>query len=98
VAATRKALASSISPTPRTRPHGATGRVDRAKASAAGVDAIKRSKAAAYADLAPMIADLAAQGLSLRAIAARLNEQGEVTRRGLRWAAVQVMRILNGAA
>jgi DNA invertase Pin-like site-specific DNA recombinase len=73
-------------------------KVDRAKASAAGVDAIKRNKAAAYADLAPMIADLAAQGLSLRAIAARLNEQGEVTRRGRRWAAVQVMRVLNGAA
>jgi hypothetical protein len=62
-------------------------KVDRAKASAAGVDAIKRNKAAAYADLAPMIADLAAQGLSLRAIAARLNDQGEVTRRGRRWAA-----------
>jgi DNA invertase Pin-like site-specific DNA recombinase len=31
------------------------------KGSAAGVAAIKRNKAAAYADLAPMIADLAAQ-------------------------------------
>jgi hypothetical protein len=45
-----------------------------------------------------MIADLAAQGLSLRAIAARLNEQSEVTRRGRRWAVVQVMRVLSGAA
>lgn len=64
------------------------------KGSAAGVAAIKRNKAAAYAELAPMIADLARQRLSLRAIAARLNEQGETTRSGRPWAAVQVSRVL----
>jgi DNA invertase Pin-like site-specific DNA recombinase len=67
------------------------------KGSAAGVAAIKRNKAAAYADLAPMIVDLASEGLSLRAIAAKLNEQGELTRRGRPWAAVQVQRVLRDA-
>jgi hypothetical protein len=32
--------------------------------------------------------------LSLRAIAARLNEQGETTRSGRPWAAVQVSRVV----
>ena len=65
------------------------------KGSARGLAAIKRNKVKAYADLAPMIADLAAQDLSLRAIAARLNEQGEVTRRGRPWGAAQVSRVLD---
>jgi len=67
------------------------------KGSAAGVEVIKRNKAAAYADLGPMVADLSTQGLSLRAIAARLNDQGETTRSGGQWAAAQVSRVLKAA-
>jgi hypothetical protein len=38
--------------------------------------------AAAYADLAPVIAGMRAEGLSLRRIAGRLNVLGHTTRRG----------------
>jgi DNA invertase Pin-like site-specific DNA recombinase len=49
---------------------------------------------AAYADLAAMLAVLRAEGLSLRAIAARLNEEGHTTRGGRPWNPVQVARVL----
>jgi DNA invertase Pin-like site-specific DNA recombinase len=48
----------------------------------------------AYADLAAMLAELRAGGLSLRAIAARLNAEGHTTRRGRPWNPVQVSRVL----
>ncbi|WP_410000375.1 recombinase family protein [Planctomyces sp. SH-PL14] len=38
--------------------------------------------------------ELRDQGLSLRGIADRLNEDGHTTRRGLPWNQVQVMRVL----
>lgn len=68
--------------------------VDRVKASAAGVASIKRNKAEAYAGLAPILAGLVTAGLSLNAIAKRLNENGEQTRRGRQWNAMQVRRVL----
>lgn len=93
---TKKALARAKARGTKLGTAGAKNLTDaaRLKGRAAGVAAIKRAKAAAYVDLAPMIAALAAQGLSLRAIAARLNEQGEVTRRGRPWGASQVQRVL----
>ena len=55
-----------------------------------------RAKAAAeaYADLLPTIAELREKGLSLQAIAAELNTQGQTTRKGKPWNPVQVARVL----
>ncbi len=53
--------------------------------------------AAAYADLAGELAGLRADGLSLRAIAARLNADGHTTRRGKPWNPMQVARVLGRA-
>jgi DNA invertase Pin-like site-specific DNA recombinase len=49
---------------------------------------------AAVADLAPLMAELRAEGLSLRAIADQLNAEGHTTRRGAAWNPVQVNRVL----
>jgi DNA invertase Pin-like site-specific DNA recombinase len=49
---------------------------------------------AVYADLAPVIAAMRAEGLSLRQIARRLNAEGHTTRRGKVWNAMQVWRVL----
>lgn len=51
--------------------------------------------AAAYADLAPLMAELRASGLSCQAIADRLAGDGHTTRRGKRWSGVQVARVLS---
>jgi hypothetical protein len=40
------------------------------------------------------VSDLKAEGLSLRAIAARLNDMGETTRLGRPWNPMQVSRVL----
>lgn len=64
------------------------------KGSAAGVAAIRAKKTAAYADLVPAVREMAAGGLSLRAIAARLNDDGHSTRSGKHWNAMQVSRVL----
>jgi DNA invertase Pin-like site-specific DNA recombinase len=56
---------------------------------------VARARAAdAYADLAPAIAIMRAEGLSLRQIAGRLNAEGHTTRRGKAWNQVQVRRVL----
>ena len=57
------------------------------------------SKAAreAYADLAPMMKDCRAEGMTLSAIADKLNAGGHTTRRGKPWNAVQVARVLDRA-
>jgi DNA invertase Pin-like site-specific DNA recombinase len=52
----------------------------------------------AYADLAPLVRELRAQGLSLRQIAGRLDEEGHTTRSGKPWNPVQVARVLELAA
>ena len=58
--------------------------------------AVRQANArAAVADLAPMVAQLRAEGLSLRAIADRLNADGHTTRRGAAWNPVQVARVLD---
>ena len=57
-------------------------------------EASKAHAEAAYSDLAPAIAAMRAEGLSLRGIAGRLNEDGHTTRRGKAWNQVQVGRVL----
>jgi DNA invertase Pin-like site-specific DNA recombinase len=49
---------------------------------------------AAYREIAPTIRRLREDGLSLREIAGRLNDAGQTTRRGRRWSAIQVSRVL----
>ncbi|HYV36910.1 MAG TPA: recombinase family protein [Gemmataceae bacterium] len=55
------------------------------------------SAAHAYTDLQPTVAALKSEGLSLRAIAERLNTDGHTTRRGRPWNPVQVARVLEMA-
>lgn len=48
----------------------------------------------AYAEIVPIVRELKAQGLTLRAIAEELTTRGYLTRTGKPWNAVQVMRLL----
>lgn len=64
-----------------------------AGAKASGERSIELA-AEAYADLAPDVRAWREAGLSLRQIAARLNEEGHRTRRDKPWNQVQVKRIL----
>lgn len=64
----------------------------RGRAVAAKVNA--KAAAEAYADLAPAMEQWRAEGLSLDAIAQRLNAEGHTTRRGRPWNPVQVSRVL----
>lgn len=61
--------------------------------SAAGVAAIRKAKAEAYAYVGPIIADLRAKGKTLQAIADHLNVTGETTRSGRPWNPMQVRRV-----
>ena len=77
--------------------HRLTGGANAKAARRAGE--VAREKAAdAYADLAPSITAMRAEGLSLRQIAERLNEEGHTTRRGKEWNQVQVRRIASSGA
>jgi len=67
----------------------------RAKGRRAASEAISRHAREAYADLLPAMQEWRAAGLSQRAIADKLNEQGHTTRRGKPWSQTQVMRVLN---
>ena len=62
----------------------------------AAASAKVRSKAAteAYEDLVPTVSELRNGGLSLRQIAARLNDEGHTTRSGRPWNPMQVSRLL----
>jgi DNA invertase Pin-like site-specific DNA recombinase len=51
----------------------------------------------AYLDLAPAMQQWRTDGLSLRAIADKLNSEGHTTRRGAAWNPVQVSRVLERA-
>lgn len=55
-------------------------------------------KEAAYADILPMMQAWRVEGLTLRQIAAKLNEAGHSTRRGKRWGSMQVHRVLEMGA
>jgi DNA invertase Pin-like site-specific DNA recombinase len=64
------------------------------KAAKRAGEVARANAAAAYADLAPNIAAMRAEGISLRRIAGRLNADGHTTRRGKPWNPVQVQRVL----
>ena len=65
-------------------------------AKAAGV-AVKAKAIEAYADLLDDVKLMSVEGLSLRRIAQRLNDDGQTTRRGQSWNATQVARLLRYA-
>lgn len=69
----------------------------RARGSAIGAQANRDQAAQSYADLLPMMLEWRAQGLSLGAIADRLNVEGHTTRTGANWSGTTVMRALNRA-
>ncbi len=69
--------------------------LEKARAVAIGVRQAKAKDA--YADLVPVLTDLRGEGLSLAAIADRLNAEGHTTRRGRPWNPMQVSRVLAGA-
>jgi DNA invertase Pin-like site-specific DNA recombinase len=77
--------------------HRLTGGANATAARRAGKVSAANA-AAAYADLAPVIAGMRAEGLSLRRIAGRLNAEGHTTRRGKQWNAMQVRRVLPTAS
>ena len=60
--------------------------------------AVAKAAAEAYADLLPKMVELKADGLSLQAIADKLNREGHTTRRGKPWNPVQVGRVLERAS
>jgi DNA invertase Pin-like site-specific DNA recombinase len=70
----------------------------RRKGASLGSQAAQRKAVEAYADLAPYVQKLRARGLSLRAIAAALNDDGHATRSDKPWTSVQVLRVLRRAA
>jgi len=72
-------------------------REDGAKGRGQALKVRRANAAAAYADLTPLVAELRAGGLSLRAIADGLNADGYTTRRGAAWNPVQVRRVLSRA-
>jgi DNA invertase Pin-like site-specific DNA recombinase len=65
-----------------------------ARGRARSIQARAKAAAEAYADLAPAMREWRAAGLSLAAIAVRLNSEGHTTRRGKPWNPVQVLRVL----
>ena len=69
----------------------------RAKGVRMAGDASRLAATEAYIDLLPTVQALKADGLSLRAIAERLNADGHTTRRGKPWNQVQVSRVLERA-
>jgi DNA invertase Pin-like site-specific DNA recombinase len=59
---------------------------------------VRKARADGFAtDIAPLAAELAAAGRSLRQIAAAMNDQGYETRRGKRWTAGAISRVLSRA-
>ena len=64
------------------------------KASQAAAESHTKNADAAYADIIGEMQAMRADGLSLRAIAAKLTEQGHTTRRGKDWNQVQVRNVL----
>jgi DNA invertase Pin-like site-specific DNA recombinase len=65
----------------------------KGRAVAARVKQVRAREA--YTDLLPSIAAFKREGLSLRAIAEKLNAEGHTTRRGRPWNPVQVSRVMD---
>jgi DNA invertase Pin-like site-specific DNA recombinase len=70
----------------------------RRKGAVLGAQRSRRAAVEAYTDLVPFIKALRSQGLSLTAIANRLNHEGHATRTDCAWTATQVLRVLRRAA
>lgn len=71
--------------------------IGRGKGRAKGNHKQAKDAREVYADLIDDMQRWRAEGLSLRAIAERLNEQGQVTRTGVAWSHVQVRNVLQRA-
>ena len=65
------------------------------EAQAKGASANRGQAVTAYALITPMIEKLRATGLSMKAIAEKLNEGGYTIRTGSTWTAMQIKRILD---
>jgi DNA invertase Pin-like site-specific DNA recombinase len=68
---------------------------DSARGRKMATVSIQARAADAYSDLSPVVRQLRADGLSLQAIAGKLNDEGHVTRQGKPWNRVQVGRVLS---
>ncbi len=68
-----------------------------ARGRVASAKVVSRNASEAYADLAPAMVQWRTEGLTLEAIAGRLNAEGHTTRRGKAWNPVQVLRVLQRA-
>jgi DNA invertase Pin-like site-specific DNA recombinase len=66
----------------------------RARGTARSVAARRARATEGYADLAPYMAELRAEGRSLRQIADALTAEGQTTARNRSWSPTQVMRVL----
>jgi DNA invertase Pin-like site-specific DNA recombinase len=77
--------------------HKLSGGANPKAAERAG-EVSKANADAAYLDIADMVAQLREEGLSLAAIAQRLNDDGFTTRTGKAWNKVQVGRVLKRSA
>lgn len=64
------------------------------KARTLSVDAIHQNKMRAYAGVLPMMKMMKGEGKKLREIADHLNKTGHKSRRGKKWTAMQVFRVL----
>lgn len=64
------------------------------KARQASLKSARVNRIAAYADLLPMLQEKRKLGKTLAEIAAELNDAGHTTRKGCRWCAMQVLRVL----
>jgi len=69
----------------------------RQKGAKAAGKASQRAADEAYSDITPTMGELRSEGLSLQAIADRLNAEGHTTRRGKAWNYIQVKRVLDRA-
>jgi DNA invertase Pin-like site-specific DNA recombinase len=68
-----------------------------ARGRAVAAKVVSQAARDAYADLLPTMQTHKAAGLTLQAIADKLNAEGHTTRRGKPWNVVQVMRVLQRA-
>ena len=66
----------------------------RVKGAARSVAVRKAAAVDAYADIARFIREMKDSGLTLRAIAHRLDAEGHTTRRGKPWNPTQISRVL----
>lgn len=65
------------------------------KGSALGIEAVAAKVADRVATVGPKVLEMRRSGMTLRAIAVGLTEQGYITRSGKPWSAVAVLRMLN---